>query len=186
MILKSRQEIKWTDRLKSFFWPKKSYWRSLQYYGKRILRIRATPHALAAGFATGIFAAFSPALGIHILMALALSWIFGGNLIAAALGTTAANPLTFPLMITGELKLGRLFFGGDPATHVPLHKIGLMLTHFDFGGMWVPVFKPLLLGSVLLGVIFAIPVYFAIYYAAKSLADRRRIRMEQKAAAAEL
>ena len=54
--------------------PQKSYLRSLRYFGKRILRIRATPHALALGSATGIFAAFSPALGLsHFLLALLLA-----------------------------------------------------------------------------------------------------------------
>lgn len=180
MIMKSRQRKGWLKSLNRFLWPQKSYLRSLRYYGKRILRIRATPHALAAGFAAGIFAAFSPALGLHILMALVLAWGFGGNLIAAALGTAAANPLTFPLMVAGEYKIGITLFGGDSELHVPLHVIGAKLMHFDFGSMWQPVLKPLLAGSVLLGAVFGVIAYILVLNAASALASRRHERAESR------
>ncbi len=176
MIMKSRQGNGRLDTLKRLFWPRKSYLRSLRYHGKRILRIRATPHALAAGFAAGIFAAFSPALGLHIIMALILAWGLGGNLIAAALGTAAANPLTFPLMVAGEYKIGTTLFGGQGELHVPLHVIGAKLMHLDFGSMWQPVLKPLLAGSVMLGAAFAVVAYVLILNAASALAARRHLR----------
>ncbi len=180
MIMKSRQQKGWLQSLKRLMWPQKSYLRSLRYYGKRILRIRATPHALAAGFAAGIFSAFSPALGLHILLALILAWGLGGNLIAAALGTTAANPLTFPLMVAGEYKIGTTLFGGNGELHVPLHVIGAKLMHLDFGSMWQPVLKPLLAGSVLLGAVFGIVAYFLVLKSSSAFAARRHERAEAR------
>ncbi|MGB8818909.1 MAG: DUF2062 domain-containing protein [Rhizobiaceae bacterium] len=176
MILGSNQEKAWTRSLSRLVWPRKSYVRSLRYHGKRILRIRASPHALASGFAAGIFAAFSPALGFHVMLALLLAWGFGGNLIAAALGTAAANPLTFPLMVAGEFKIGTALFGIDNQLHVPLHVIGAKLMHLDFASMWQPVLKPLLAGSVLLGGLFAVLAYYLVFRASATLAHRRRER----------
>ena len=166
--------------MKRLVWPRKSYLRSLRYYGKRILRIRPTPHALAAGFAAGIFAAFSPALGLHILMALLLAWGLGGNLIAAAFGTAAANPLTIPLMFAGEYKIGTTLFGGGGELHVPFHVIGAKLMHLEFGSMWQPVLKPLLAGSVLLGAAFAIVAYVLVLNAASAFALARHKPIEAR------
>lgn len=182
MILDSRHHKGTASRFKRLIWPRKSYWRSLRYYGKRILRIRATPHALAAGFAAGIFAAFSPALGLHIVMALALAWSLGGNLIAAAFGTAAANPLTIPLMFAGEYKVGATLVGGGGELHVPFHVIGAKLMHLDFGSMWQPVIKPLLAGSVLLGAAFAIVAYVLVLNAASAFALARHKRVEARKA----
>ena len=181
MILKSRQEIKWTDRLRNLFWPKKSYWRSLQYFGKRILRIRATPHALALGFAIGVFAAFTPP-GIHVPLAVFIAWAVGANMISAALATAISNPFTFIPIGAMDLKVGHLFFGHHGGPNVPLESIMPMMMHMNLGGMWGPFFKPFLLGSVLLGVGFAIPAYFAVYFAAKSFETNKRQRAERKAA----
>lgn len=180
MILDSRHHKGWQKAVQRMLWPRKSYVRSLRYFVKRVLRIRATPHALAAGFAAGIFAAFSPALGLHILLALVLAWGLGGNLIAAAIGTAAANPLTFPLMMAGELKIGHVVFGGTDI-RLPLHVIGAKLAHFDFAGMWNPVLKPLLAGSLVLGAFFALLAYLVMLYSASAVDQRRKDRQEKKA-----
>lgn len=180
MIMKSRNEKRWLPTLRRLVWPQKSYFRTFRYLGKRILRIRATPYALSAGFAMGIFAAFSPALGLHILIALALAWGIGGNLIAAAFGTAAANPLTFPVMIASEFKVGQLVFGGANELPVSLHVIGAKLSHFDFAGIWGPVIKPLLAGSFVLGAVFAAFAYVLVYYAAAAFANQRQHRKAQR------
>ncbi len=184
MILKSRQELTWTDRLKSIFWPKKSYWRSLQYFGKRILRIRATPHALALGFAIGIFAAFTPP-GIHVPLAVFIAWVIDASMISAALATAISNPFTFIPIGALDLKVGHMIFGHHSGPSVPLENIMPMMMHMNFGGMWGPFFKPFLLGSVLLGGAFAIPAYFAVYVAAKSFENNKRQRAERKSAVKE-
>ena len=70
--------------------------RSGQYVTKRILRLTATPHAVAAGVAAGAFTSFTPFMGLHFLLAAVLAWMVRGNLLAPALGTFVGNPLTFP------------------------------------------------------------------------------------------
>jgi uncharacterized protein (DUF2062 family) len=167
MILGSREQRSRAKAFRRLFRPQKGHRRTLKYWAKRFLRIRATPHALALGAAIGVFAAFSPALGAHFLFALSLAFLLGGNLVAAGLGTAAANPLTFPLMIAGDYEIGHLLVGG---THqqLPFNEVMAQLTHLEFSGMWDQVFKPLFAGSLVLGTIFALAVYGIIYFAAKA------------------
>ena len=167
MILRSRERKGRANALRRLFRPQKGYVRTLKYWAKRFLRIRATPHALALGAAIGVFAAFSPALGVHFIFALALAFLLGGNLVAAGLGTAAANPLTFPLMIAGDYEVGHLLVGGSH-DQLPFHEVMARITHFEFSGMWDQLIKPLFAGSLVIGILFALAVYGIIYFAAKA------------------
>jgi L-lysine exporter family protein LysE/ArgO len=63
MLFRRRKNLGFWERLGSFFWPRKSVWRSFPYYAKRVLRLTATPHAIAAGVAgLGTLVARSPVL----------------------------------------------------------------------------------------------------------------------------
>ena len=167
MILGSRTQQGRATGLRRLVRPLKGYRRTLKYWAKRFLRIRATPHALALGAAIGVFAAFSPALGVHFLAALALAFLLGGNLVAAGLGTAAANPLTFPLMIAGDYEVGHLLVGGSQQ-QLPFHEVMARITHLEFAGMLDQLIKPLFAGSLVLGAAFALAVYGAIYFVAKA------------------
>jgi uncharacterized protein len=167
MILGSRTQQGRAVGLRRLVRPLKGYRRTLKYWAKRFLRIRATPHALALGASIGVFAAFSPALGVHFLFALALAFLLGGNLVAAGLGTAAANPLTFPLMIAGDYEVGHLLVGGSHP-QLPFHEVMARITHLEFSGMWDQLVKPLFAGSLVLGVAFACAAYGVIFYVAKA------------------
>ncbi|MDD9333726.1 MAG: DUF2062 domain-containing protein, partial [Bartonella sp.] len=85
---------------------KLSLCRLFYYMRKRILRISATPHKVALGFSIGIFAACSPLLGLHIILAIFFSWVLRGDFAAAIIGTVFSNPLTFFLIIMADYKVG--------------------------------------------------------------------------------
>src|SRR5690606_20397779 len=127
-----------------------SFSRSLKYGGKRVLRIAASPHAVAAGLAIGVFAAFTPFFGFHLILAMVLAYFLAGNVAAAALGTTFANPLTLPLIWGSTYELGHFIIGGhiEGATE-PLH-LTKVLESMRFEEIWGPVLKPMLLGSAIL------------------------------------
>ena len=119
-------------------WPRRSLSRSLQYFWKRILRLRATPHAIAAGVAAGAFAAFLPFLGLHVLIAAGLAWVLRGNMIAAALGTAAVgNPLSYPLIWAATYAGGASCCIRTRRPSAPMH-IGSQLRHMDFAALWHP------------------------------------------------
>ena len=182
MILKSREEQGRLKRAGRLIHPKKSHGRTVRYWGKRLMRIRATPHALALGTAIGVFAAFSPALGVHFLFAIALAFVLRANMVAAGVATAAANPLTYPFMIAGDFEIGRTLFGHQGSPSISMHEILGRLASFDFHGMWEPIFKPLFFGSVILGGVFAVAVYFMVYFAALAFEQgraQRRSRSEE-------
>lgn len=78
---------------------------------RRLHRLRADPHAIAAGFASGAALSCTPLFGLHILLALGLAWLVRGHLVAAAIGTAVGNPLTFPLIVSGAYGVGAAMLG---------------------------------------------------------------------------
>jgi len=78
---------------------------------RRLHRLRADPHAIAAGFASGVALSFTPLFGLHILLALGLAWLIRGHLVAAAIGTAIGNPVTFPVLVSSAYGVGAFLFG---------------------------------------------------------------------------
>ncbi|KXF78030.1 hypothetical protein ATN84_24015 [Paramesorhizobium deserti] len=180
MLFRRRQPASLSQRLRTYLWPRRSFSRSLRYMGKRIMRITASPHAIAAGLAVGVFSAFTPFFGFHIIIAVILAYIFAGNLAAAALGTTVANPLTVPVIWGGTFEFGRFMLTGDlSGSHAPAH-LGRMLEHFSFHDIWGPVLKPMLFGSTVLGIVFALVVYVIARWAIAAFHRKRLERLAQR------
>ncbi len=73
--------------------------------------MEGSPHAIAAGFATGIGISMFPFFGYHMIVALAFSWTIGGSMPAAAIGTFIGNPWTFPIIWMLTLQVGNLILG---------------------------------------------------------------------------
>jgi uncharacterized protein (DUF2062 family) len=85
-------------------------WRkSLAFLKLKVLHITDTPHRIAMGVAVGVFVAFglAPFLGTHIVAALVLAMIFGGNKIAAIGAMWVHNPVTMWPIIFAEYELGK-------------------------------------------------------------------------------
>ena len=70
----------------------------------------------------------SPFIGMHLLIAALIAWIFGGNIIASAVGTWAGNPISFPFIWLTTFNLGHLILGtGDKAGDLPELSFGLFI-----------------------------------------------------------
>ena len=162
-------------------WPRRSFWRSAQYFVKRALRLTATPHAIAAGIAAGVFASFTPFMGFHFFIAAGLAWCIGGNLVASAIGTAVGNPLTFPFTWGATLETGRLILYGRELSHgAPIH-LGKMLRHLEFSQLWEPLIKPMSVGALPLGISFALVFYFVTRWATFTFREQRRKRLAERA-----
>ena len=59
---------------------------------RKLLHIDDTPERTALAFAVGIFLGFSPFLGVHSLVALAIAFLFGLNRVAILLGVWINGP----------------------------------------------------------------------------------------------
>ncbi len=175
MLFRRRKPLTFREKLRAALWPQRSWRRSLRYMQKRVLRLRATPHAIAAGVAVGVLATFTPFLGFHFIIAFALSYLIGGNLAAAALGCLAGNPLTYPLIWASTYELGHAMLRGDaPGASAP-EGLGSALLHGDLAAVWDPYLKPMLVGSVPLGLVFAALSYGAIFLAVRSFQAGRAV-----------
>nr|WP_245453534.1 DUF2062 domain-containing protein [Aquibium carbonis] len=162
-------------------WPRRSFWRSAQYFTKRVLRLTATPHAIAAGVAAGVFASFLPFIGFHFLLAAAVAWLLAGNLIASALGTAIGNPITFPLIWASSYKLGCAILGSS-ATHgnAPI-QLGKLWERLEFNQLWEPLLKPMTVGGIPIGLAFAITFYVVTRWAVAGFRRQRQNRLLEKA-----
>lgn len=178
MLFKRRQPESPWQRLRIAFWPRASWRRSARYVVKRILRLRATPHAIAIGVAAGVFAAFNPFLGVHTLIAVALAWALSGNMIAAAISTWFGNPATYPFIWAGTWKLGNLILGvGAHDQPPPVVHDGMSLARI--GELWRPLIEPMLVGSLPVGIVAALAAYWLARPAASAFAHRRDARLAE-------
>jgi uncharacterized protein (DUF2062 family) len=66
----------------------------LERQAARLLKHEDSSERLAIAFAIGVFAALSPLVGLHTVLALAMAFLFGLSRWAVLLGTTINNPWT--------------------------------------------------------------------------------------------
>ncbi len=183
MPFRRRSKLSLRQRLHATFSPRRGLLnalsRSLAYQRLRIMRLGGSPHAVAAGLAVGVLSAWTPFLGLHILLAIPLAWLVGGSAIAAAIGTAFANPLTCPIIWPLTWEVGRHMLGEPPASR----NIDLpaLFAHLDLSRIWSPVIEPMLLGSLPLGLLCALTFYVVIYLGVRRFRNRRLSRLTERA-----
>ncbi len=182
MLFRRRQPETRLQRLRATLWPRRSWRRSLRYMQKRVLRLRATPHAIAAGVAAGVFATFTPFLGFHFLLAFAIAYCIAGNMAAAALGCLAGNPLTFPLVWASTYEVGRSILHAEVPGGSPPPGMEGALRHLDIAALWEPYLKPMLVGSIPLGLAFGALSYGLVRFGAASFQASRARRTQERSA----
>ena len=153
MLFGRKKPITWGETIRVSLWPRRSWARSAKYVSKRVLRLTASPHAISAGVAAGVFASFTPLLGLHFLIAFVVAYIIAGNFLAAASGTFFGNPITFPFIWASTYNLGSFVLSGeapDEDSEVPPELEGMSLFENGFSGIWDaiigiwdPVIKPI-------------------------------------------
>lgn len=174
------------QKVAELFWPSQGFRRSIHYLGHRVKRLPATPHAIAAGFASGAAVSFFPAIGLHFLLGFGLAWLVRGNMLASALGTAVGNPLTFPIIFSTAYGIGRAFLD---AIHVPtpveedfdvLAESEALLAEGDLfsGGLWeiLPLIKVTAIGSIPMAIVAFAAFYALIYKLTARFQEARRSR----------
>jgi uncharacterized protein len=190
MVFGRRVKPRIQQRIRAFFWPKTGLKRSTSYILKRVSRLNATPHAIAAGFAAGAAASFTPFVGFHFIIGFALAWLARGSMVAAAFGTAIGNPLTFPLIFaatweTGQFLLGLLAVAVPPAADAAAHGQAVLqgsLFAVGFKTLW-PVVKTMILGSIPLGLVAFAVFYLLMRSVVTAFQRTRRARRAHRAAA---
>ena len=179
MLFRRRKRAAPFEKVRVALWPRRSFARSFNYIKYRVLRLEATPHAIAAGVAAGVFASCTPFVGFHFVLAFVFAWMVGGSMLAAAFGTAFGNPLTFPIVWIASFRLGELFLGADATVRSPLElRPSFEMITNSFGTLW-PTLKPMLIGGTIIGLTLGAAVYFAVRSAVLISQSMRRARLER-------
>ena len=192
MLFQRRTPPDWKEKFRIAIWPRRSWGRSLKYLAKRVLRLTASPHAIAGGIAAGVFASFTPYMGLHFLIAFGIAYIVAGNMIASAAGTFIGNPISFPFIWASTYSTGNFILYGDIGRGGPEETLhGLKEIDFwevGFSGIWdvaisiwEPVLKPMTVGAIPLGIGMACIAYLITRYAAIAFQLSRRRMLADKA-----
>ncbi|BCP53147.1 membrane protein [Kaistia sp. 32K] len=177
MLFRRRRPLKPHQKLAQFVWPRGGWARTSLYYRKRLMRLSDTPHSIAAGFAVGVALAITPFLGFHYLLCLAVAFLVRGNVLAAVLGTSLGNPLTFPFIWLGTFETGSLILGwfGQRPDPIDFDHLAHKLLTDSWREIW-PIIEPMLIGAIPIALVLGAISYVLVYMAAKSFQSSRRQR----------
>jgi uncharacterized protein (DUF2062 family) len=182
MLFRRRKPQKFADKLRDMVWPRKGFLRPLRYFQKRIVRLTASPHAIAAGFTAGIVVSWTPVIGVHIIMAFVLAYLVGGNLLAATLGCLAAgNPFTYPFIWAITWEIGHLILGRDAGNQGGAIDLPALFHKLDVWQLWDGVLKPMLIGAIPPAAVSGVLIYAITFYGVRGFQRRRKVRLMERA-----
>lgn len=114
-------------------------------------------HSVSLAVFVGIFCAFIP-LPIQTLIAVAMCFWLGANLPIGMMAIWISNPITIPPMFYLTHQLGSFLLGSEPVDFT------VTLSWEWFSNLGSGVLLPLMVGSLLCGIILASIGYFFIHY----------------------
>lgn len=141
----------------------------------RVLHVDDTPHRIALGVAMGIFIAWTPTIGIQMVLTILLSALLGANKLVGVPFVWISNPFTAPFIYYyTNFKIGRWMLGGN-------YQRPNFFKAFKVSGSWWlevwvnriqawwqatwDVFAPMWLGSLVMATVLAVTTYFAVRHA---------------------
>ncbi|HEY4485144.1 MAG TPA: DUF2062 domain-containing protein [Nitrospiria bacterium] len=138
-----------------------SYWRGRL---RAVLHLDDNPHRIATAFSLGVFIAFSPFIGLHLISAVFLAWVLRLNTVAVLLGTLLNNPWTIAPIFGSGLWVGVEIYGRHHLLR-PIH--WHELTIMNVIPQFEPYLMPFLLGTTLLGIVASAVAYPCAFYFVK-------------------
>jgi uncharacterized protein (DUF2062 family) len=193
MLFKRRNPAGFVERIRVGLWPRRNFGRSVRYVMMRLKRLKSSPHRIAVGAAAGIFAIFTPFLGVQLLLAGAISVILRGSILASLLSSFAGNPLTYPIIWFATYNLGSALLGAQTSMRIvdlqskaaALWDSIIRLSPERIGasieGLW-PLFKPMVIGSLPLGGFAAFATYMGVRKMIMDSNARKRRRLHLRTA----
>jgi uncharacterized protein (DUF2062 family) len=173
-MLSRRSPLTLKARLGGWIWPRCGFRRAALFHVKRLMRTPGSPHAIAAGVAAGVFAAFTPFVGLHVVLAGLVAALAGGSVLAAAMASLIGNPLTFPVIWIAGFEVGKLFVHGPSSG-----AIDAFIREPSLGQL-LPIIEPLTLGSLVLGVLAGSLAYLPVRWAIARAQEARYARFEAR------
>jgi uncharacterized protein (DUF2062 family) len=188
MLFKSRRAPGIAERLRLALWPKRSWSRSIGYILLRLKRLPSSPHRIALGCAAGVFAVFTPFLGVQLILAGMLALVMRGSVFASFLASFVGNPLTYPIIWFATLNLGNVLLGGTASAQLvdlrgKAGALGDGLMNASPGAIAIaaeslwPIVKPMAVGSIPLGGFAAAVAYVGVHRLISASQARKRVRL---------
>jgi uncharacterized protein (DUF2062 family) len=188
MLFKSRRAPGIAERLRLALWPKRSWSRSIRYILLRLKRLPSSPHRIALGCAAGVFAVFTPFLGVQLILAGMLALVMRGSVFASFLASFVGNPLTYPIIWFATLNLGNVLLGGTASAQLvdlrgKAGALGDGLMNASPGAIVIaaeslwPIVKPMAVGSIPLGGFAAAVAYVGVHRLISASQARKRVRI---------
>ncbi len=139
-------------------------------YVQRILHINDTPEAIALGAAVGMFLGMTPTVGIQMVLMVIVGTVIRANRFAGVAMVYVSNPFTVLPIYWMDYLVGSTLLGTHSLTYdgfVETSKV--FRNEWDVVGFWTAtigfvlaqtdVAVAMAVGGVVLGAVFAIPVY---------------------------
>lgn len=138
-----------------------------------VIKLRSSPRAISGGLALGTFIAFTPTVGVQLILAVVVATMFNMNRPASLVPVWITNPITVAPIYTFNYWLGAKVWSGPPLSEVSglFIDIGHTMTHLEFWNikdqflavlhMGREILIPLLIGSIAIGAVSGCIVYVA-------------------------
>lgn len=134
--------------------------RSLRRYLRALLVLDEPPERTAWTYALGVFLGFSPLVGLHTLIALAIIFLFRVNRLAILLGVYTNTPWTYPATLTVGTALGLWVLGMDGAAPaIPSEAFWTGRARELLAGNFWRLLAPFVVGNFLLAVAAGLVAY---------------------------
>src|SRR5512138_1161571 len=124
----------------------------------KLTAIQADPWPICMGYAFGVFLATTPFIGLKVLIAIPICYLFRWSKISAIIGVLHVNIITGPVFYGFAFMIGRIIVGTqldfNPAELLSFHGFLEMVT----GSLGV--FLSLLAGGAVIGIPSSVAAYF--------------------------
>jgi uncharacterized protein (DUF2062 family) len=127
----------------------------------RLFRLKDSAHAVAIGMAVGVFFGFTPLWGLKTLLALGVTRLLRGSMLASVIAVTLHDVLLpfMPLVLRWEYDLGYWLLSQPHELPARLHLSGAGPAEWLHWSTFLTVGRPLLVGSGVLAAPFALATY---------------------------
>lgn len=174
MFQRRKKHTLW-EKFHHTIWPKSGFKRALKYIGHRVARLPGTPHSIALGFAFGASISFTPFLGLHFILAGALTWLLRGNILACALGTVIGNPWTLPFILISMYHLGNFILGNTQILDAPeMISLNELLTYP------YKLLLPMSIGGGLIALLSWPIFYYGVKYLITLYRKKRKLKIAKR------
>ena len=138
-------------------------------------------HKIALGFAIGAFVSFTPFLGLHGLIAIAIAYFLGASIVTSLIGTLVGNPWTFPLIWAWCLSLGNFFLhrSTDHYTETVM-KFNLHSFLENTAMYWDKYILPMCTGGIPTGILVGLFFYFFLKYQIDKFRSIRKAMLHKR------